>query len=83
MRKATQRRSLALCGLLALAAAFPTLFAPPRAAALGLIETDTFYSDATYRHVVGRCVTTSCGGSGMTCTGNTTTEFVKTTFRIC
>lgn len=81
MRKTTKLRTLALLGLLGLFAAFPTLITPKRALAYGLIETETFYSDATYSHIVGRCVDNSCTGS-YTCSG-TITNYSKVTTRIC
>ena len=77
MKKVTVLRGLALCGLLAAA----PLFTPSRACAWGIIETETFYSDATYSHIVGRCVENSCIGT-YSCTG-TITDFSKTTIRVC
>jgi hypothetical protein len=83
MKRSTKLRTLTLMGLIGLFCAFPALLAPTPAHALGLIETDTFYSDATYTLVVGRCVERACGGGySFTCTGSMT-DFVKATFRIC
>jgi hypothetical protein len=81
MRKITKLRTLALLGLLGLFAAFPTLITPKRALAYGIIETETFYSDATYTTIVGRCVDNDCTGTHY-CTG-TITNYSKTTIRIC
>lgn len=81
MRKTTKLRTLALLGLLGLFAAFPTLITPKRALAYGLIETETFYSDATYSTVVGRCVDNGCTGT-YTCSG-TMTNYSKVTTRLC
>jgi hypothetical protein len=78
MKKTTVLRGLALCGLLAAA---PALMTPSRACAWGIIETETFYSDATYSHIVGRCVENSCTGT-YSCSG-TITDFSKTTIRGC
>ena len=81
MRRTTKLRGLALFGLLGAFAAFPTLVSPKPALAYGLIETETFYSDATYTTIVGRCIDNSCRGT-YTCTG-TITNYSKTTVRIC
>jgi len=81
MRKTTKLRTLALLGLLGLFAAFPTLITPKRALAYGLIETETFYADATYSLVVGRCVDNGCTGAHY-CSG-TITDYSKVTTRIC
>ena len=81
MRTKTKLRSLGLLALLGLFAAFPSLISPKPARALGLIETETFYSDATYSHVVGRCVDNSCTGQS-SCTGQIT-DYSKVTTRIC
>ena len=78
MKKTTVLRGLALLGLLAAA---PLLMTPSQACAWGIIETETFYSDATLSHIVGRCVENYCTGS-FSCTG-TITDFSKTTFRSC
>jgi hypothetical protein len=78
MKKTTVLRGLALCGLLAAA---PALMAPSRACAWGYIETETFYSDATYSHIVGRCIDNACQGT-YSCTG-IITDYSKTTFRVC
>jgi hypothetical protein len=78
MKKVTVLRGLALCGLLAAA---PALITPSRACAWGIIETETFYSDATYSQIVGRCVENSCTGT-YSCSG-TLTDYSKTTIRVC
>lgn len=81
MKKSTTLRGLALLALLAVLAIFPTLLFPSPAAALGLIETETFYSDATYTTIVGRCIENSCQGT-YSCTG-TITDYSKITVRSC
>lgn len=78
MKKTTMLRGLALCGLLA---AVPALMAPSRACAWGLIETETFYSDASLTTRVGRCIENSCLGT-YSCTG-TITNYSTTTIRVC
>jgi hypothetical protein len=74
-------RGLALVCLLALFAAFPALFFPSKAAAYGIIETETFYSDATLTTRVGRCVENTCTGT-YSCTG-TITSYSTVTIRGC
>ena len=78
MRTATKLRGLALFGLLAAAPAFMT---PSQACAWGIIETETFYSDASLTTRVGRCIENSCTGT-FSCTG-TITDFSTTTIRGC
>jgi len=77
MRTATKLRGLALFGLLAAA----PLFTPSQACAWGIIETETFYSDASLTTRVGRCIENSCTGT-FSCTG-TITDFSTTTIRGC
>lgn len=81
MRKITKLRGVALFGLLALFAAFPALVSPAQVIAYGVIETETFYSDATYSTIVGRCIENSCRGT-YSCTG-TITDYSKVTVRGC
>jgi hypothetical protein len=81
MNKGTTFRGLALLGLLTLFAASPALLFPSPAAAYGVIETETFYSDATYTTRVGRCIENSCLGT-YGCTG-TITDYSITTIRGC
>lgn len=78
MRKATVLRALALFGLLA---ATPLFMTPSQAGAYGVIETETFYSDASLSTRVGRCVENSCQGTYV-CSG-TITEFSTITVRGC
>lgn len=81
MNKGTTLRGLALLALLAVFAVAPTLLFPSPAAAWGIIETETFYSDATYTTIVGRCIENSCQGT-YSCTG-TITDYSKVTIRSC
>jgi hypothetical protein len=76
MSRIVKLRILALLGLLA---ALP-LTLPRPAFAHCIIETETFYSDATYTTQVGRCVTNDCNGT-YTCTGQQT-AYSKTTIRV-
>lgn len=79
-RKGITLRGCALVLALALSAT-ALLTAPEPAEAWGIIETETFYSDATYSTIVGRCVENTCRGT-YSCTG-TITDFSKTTIRNC
>ena len=81
MSKGTIFRGLALFCLLAFFAASPALLFPPAAAAYGVIETETFYSDASLTTRVGRCVENSCRGT-YSCTG-TITDYSTVTVRGC
>jgi hypothetical protein len=79
------RKAISLRGctfVLALALSVTALLtAPEPAKCWGIIETETFYSDATHSTVVGRCIDNSCRGT-YSCTG-TITDFSTTTIRGC
>lgn len=80
----TARRSLLGASALLLAASSLALLAPAEASAArryGIIETETFYSDASLTTRVGRCVENSCTGQ-FYCTG-TITDYSTYTIRAC